>query len=93
MAEDGPLVLLLEDLHWADEATLALINTADAVLRDSPVLVVATARRTLLERHPHWGEGLDFHTCLEIQSLSRRDTRRLLDEILKRAEQIPRAFS
>ena len=55
-------MLLLEDLHWADEATLALINAADAVLRDSPVLVVATTRPTLLERHPHWGEGLDFHT-------------------------------
>ena len=62
LAEQAPVVLLLEDLHWADEATLALINAADAVLRDSPVLVVATTRPTLLERHPHWGEGLDFHT-------------------------------
>ena len=93
LADQDPVVLLLEDLHWADEATLALIDAADAVLRDSPVLVVATARPTLLERHPHWGEGLDFHTCLPIQSLSRRDTRRLLDEILKRAEHVPQALS
>ncbi len=93
LADEGPVVILLEDLHWADEATLALINTADAVLRESQVLVVATARPTLLDRHPHWGEGLDFHTCLPIQSLSRRDTRRLLDEILKRAEHVPQAFS
>ncbi len=62
LADQDPVVLLLEDLHWADEATLALINAADAVLRDSPVLVVATTRPTLLDRHPHWGEGLDFHT-------------------------------
>ena len=82
-------MLLLEDLHWADEATLDLINAADAVLRDSPVLVVATTRPTLLERHPHWGEGLDFHTVLPLRSLSRRETRRLLDEILKRADHVP----
>jgi class 3 adenylate cyclase/tetratricopeptide (TPR) repeat protein len=93
LADVSPVVLLLEDLHWADEATLALINAADAVLRDCPVLVVATTRPTLLERHPHWGEGLDFHTRLPLMSLSRRDTRRLLDEILKRADHVPQALS
>ena len=93
LAEQAPVVLLLEDLHWADEATLALINAADAVLRDCPVLVVATTRPTLLERHPHWGEGLDFHTRLPLRSLSRRETRRLLDEILKRADHVPAALS
>ena len=85
-------MLLLEDLHWADEATLDLIHAADAVLHDCPVLVVATTRPTLLERHPHWGEGLDFHTQLPLRSLSRRETRRLLDEILKRADRVPQAL-
>ena len=89
LAEQAPVVLLLEDLHWADEATLSLINAADAVLRDSQVLVVATTRPTLLERHPHWGEGLDFHHRITLKSLSRRETRHLLEEILKRADHIP----
>ncbi|MDF2731854.1 MAG: adenylate/guanylate cyclase, partial [Desertimonas sp.] len=93
LADQAPVVLLLEDLHWADEATLSLINAADAVLRDSQVLVVATTRPTLLERHPHWGEGLDFHTRLTLKSLSRRETRRLLEEILKRADHIPAELS
>ena len=66
------MVLLLEDLHWADEATLALIHAAESVLRDSSVLVVATSRPTLLEQHPHWGEGLDYHTRISLRSLSRR---------------------
>ena len=57
LAERAPVVLLLEDLHWADEATLGLIHAAEPVLRDSSVLVVATSRPTLLEQHPHWGEG------------------------------------
>ena len=70
----------------------ALINAADAVLHDCPVLVVATTRPTLLERHPHWGEGLDFHSRLTLRSLSRRETRRLLEEILKRADRVPQAL-
>ncbi len=93
LADRAPVVLLLEDLHWADEAMLSLIDAADAVLRDSPVLVVATTRPTLLERHPHWGEGLDFHIRLPLDSLSRRETRQLLAEILKRADHIPQTLS
>ena len=49
LAEDLPVVILLEDLHWADEGSLAWIDAADEVLRDSRVLVVATARPSLLE--------------------------------------------
>jgi class 3 adenylate cyclase/tetratricopeptide (TPR) repeat protein len=93
LAEQAPVVLLLEDLHWADEATLALINAADAVLRDCQMLVVATTRPSLLERHPHWGEGLDFHSRLTLRSLSRRETRRLLDEVLRRADHVPQVLS
>ena len=92
LAERAPVVLLLEDLHWADEATLALIHAAEPVLRDSSVLVVATSRPTLLEQHPHWGEGLDYHTRISLRSLSRRETRRLLDEILKGADRVPEAL-
>ena len=86
-------MLLLEDLHWADEATLALMHAADDVLRDCRMLVVATTRPTLLEHHPHWGEGLDFHSRLSLKSLSRRETRRLVDEILQRADEVPAALS
>ena len=70
----------------------ALIHAAEPVLRDSSVLVVATSRPTLLEQHPHWGEGLDYHTRISLRSLSRRETRRLLDEILKGADRVPEAL-
>ena len=92
LAERAPVVLLLEDLHWADEATLGLIHAAESVLRDSSILVVATSRPTLLEQHPHWGEGLDYHTRISLRSLSRRETRRLLDEILTGADRVPEAL-
>ena len=93
LAAQAPVVLMLEDLHWADEAMLALIDAADSVLSDHRILLVATTRPALLERHPHWGEGLDFHTRLPLASLSRRATRQLLAEILQRAEHVPDALT
>ncbi len=89
LAEKLPVVILLEDLHWADEGSLAWIDAADEVLRDSRVLVVATARPSLLERHPRWGEGLEFHVRLPLEPLSRRESGQLLAEILQRVDSIP----
>ncbi len=89
LAEELPVVILLEDLHWADEGSLAWIDAADEVLRDSRVLVVATARPSLLESHPHWGEGLAFHVRLPLDPLSRRESGQLVAEILQRVDSIP----
>ena len=83
------MVMLVEDLHWADDSSLAWIDAADHVLHDRPVLVIATARPALLERHPHWGEGLDFHDRLDVRSLSRRESRQLVDEILQKVDELP----
>ena len=87
-----PTVILLEDIHWADHSSLDLIEHILHIRPDLPLLVVGLARPTLFERRPHWGEGHPFHTCLELRSLSRRDSRRLVEEILKRVEQVPLAL-
>jgi len=56
VATSAPLVLELDDLHWADDAVLEFVD--DLVLRASgPILVVATARPELYERRPRWQEG------------------------------------
>ena len=57
LAERAPVVLALEDLHWADEAMLSLIDAAHGVLGDCAVLVVATTRPTLLEVIPAGVKG------------------------------------
>jgi DNA-binding SARP family transcriptional activator len=46
IADTAPLLLVLDDLHWADEETLALLVRLAGRLRDRPVLLVATFRRT-----------------------------------------------
>ena len=79
LADQAPVVLLLEDLHWADEAMLVLIDAADAVLRDSRVLVVATTRPDPARTPSALGRGPRLpHAACRSSSLSRRETRQLL---------------
>ncbi|MGG5258117.1 ATP-binding protein, partial [Phycicoccus avicenniae] len=89
LADEAPVVLLLEDLHWADDASLRWLDDAHEVLRAAPVLVVATTRPTLLETRPHWGEGLGHHRRLALAPLSRRESRLLVDQLLARVDDVP----
>ena len=88
-AERDPAVVLLEDLHWADEGTLRWLDAVDPILRESRVLVVATARPALLETHPRWGEGLTHHVRVDLPALSGRETRELLSHLLQGADDLP----
>ncbi len=85
-------MILVEDLHWADDGSLRWLDAADAVLHERPVLVVATARPTLLEQRPLWGEGLEHHRRLSLQPLSRRESRALLRELLQHVQDLPGAL-
>ena len=57
LAEQRPLVLVLEDLHWADEGLLDFVDELVDWLSGIPLLVVCSARPELLERRPGWGGG------------------------------------
>ena len=54
LAEAQPLVLVFEDVHWAEEPLLGVVEHLARALRDSPVLIVCVARPDLLERRPTW---------------------------------------
>ena len=89
LARTAPVVILLEDLHWADDGSLLWLDAAEPVLHDTRVLVVATTRPTLLEERPRWGEGLDHHVRLPLPALSRRETRELVRRLLQHVEDLP----
>jgi class 3 adenylate cyclase/tetratricopeptide (TPR) repeat protein len=89
LAADSPVVVLLEDLHWADDTSLDWLDQLNPSVADRPLLVVATARPSMFEHRPHWGEGLEYHTRVHLEPLTRRESRRLLAEILQRADHMP----
>ncbi|MEX2614441.1 MAG: adenylate/guanylate cyclase domain-containing protein [Gaiellaceae bacterium] len=84
MAEQRPLVLVFEDLHWADESLLDFVDELVDWVTDVPLLVVGTARPELLERRPGWGGGKLNATTLALQPLSDEQTALLLGKLLER---------
>ncbi|GIL11437.1 MAG: adenylate cyclase [Chloroflexota bacterium] len=89
-AAHHPAVLFLEDIHWADDKSLDLVNYLVRSRRDLRLLVVCLARPTLLERRPlMWDKRHEFHTLIELSPLSKDDTGELVDEILRKVESTP----
>ena len=69
LAADGPAVLVVEDLHWADAAMVAfLLDLADEPVA-RPVLVVVTARPAIAERHPVWLDRASPSSVVQLVSL------------------------
>ncbi len=56
---DRPLIALLDDVHWADDSSLQLVNHIAANLEHTPVLVVATYRDTELGTHRPLARALE----------------------------------
>ena len=69
LAEREPLLLVFEDLHWADDALLELINYLVAHVRNHRVVFLALARPEFLEARPSWGSGMTGHTTLPLEPL------------------------
>jgi class 3 adenylate cyclase/tetratricopeptide (TPR) repeat protein len=88
-SRQDPVLVLLEDLQWADDSSLDLIARLILALGEHPVLLMGAARPGLYERRPHWLEGRAFHRRLDLHPLSRRDSRRLVEEVLQKVEQVP----
>ncbi|MEW5718106.1 MAG: adenylate/guanylate cyclase domain-containing protein, partial [Chloroflexota bacterium] len=86
-------LILLEDLQWADDASLDALTNVLPGCRDLPMLLLGLARPTLLERRPQWCEpaaGHAYqHTRLDVQLLSPDESRQLVNEILKKVPRVP----
>ena len=85
----GPVTLFLEDIHWADDASLDLVIHLAQALPAARLLIVTMSRRALYERRPLWGNGESSFRRVDLQPLSRRAGRALVDEILQLVADIP----
>ena len=84
LARRRPLVLVLEDVHWAEPPLLDLVDHLLARARDAPILVLCLAREDLVERRPEWHAGTPRSSTLELAPLSVADTRALVRALLPR---------
>jgi len=89
-AERSPLVLTFEDLHWAQEDSLELVQYLVESLADAPILLLTTARPELLARRADWTRaGGDRHLRLELSPLGPDDAAQLVYNLLEPAGDAP----
>ena len=81
MAQERPLVLLIEDINWAEGSLLDLLERLGREVR-GPLFMIGTARPELLESRPTWGGGLRNSSLIWLEPLAEEDTTRLFDGLL-----------
>jgi class 3 adenylate cyclase/tetratricopeptide (TPR) repeat protein len=86
LARRRPLVVLFDDIHWAEPTMLDLIEHVADWARDAPMLVVCLSRPDLLDRRATWGGGKLNATSLLLESLTEAESEALVSNLLGRAE-------
>jgi class 3 adenylate cyclase/tetratricopeptide (TPR) repeat protein len=85
IAAIDPLVLVIEDLHWADAALLEFVEYLADWATGVPLFVLCTARPELYERQPAWGGGKRNHTAVSLAPLTSEETAELIAALLEAA--------
>jgi predicted ATPase len=82
IASAAPLILVVEDLHWADDVLVEFIEHLVEWATDVPLLVLCTARPELYERHRGWGGGTRNVTTINLSPLSGEEAGALISALL-----------
>ena len=82
LASAQPLVLVFEDIHWAEEPLLDLVEHLAERVKDAPLMIVCLARPELLDIRPGWGGGRLRATAIELEPLGQEDSEQLVDALL-----------
>jgi predicted ATPase len=81
-SSERPVLLVVEDIHWAEPPLLDLLEYAATWVRDRPILIVCLARPDLYDRRPAWGSGRMEASRLQLEPLTREETSALVDALL-----------
>ena len=87
-AAQNPLVLVLDDMQWADSETLAVVSDLAASLAGSQVVILTAARPELLVHAGGWGEGAVEHERIDLRNLESEDAEAMFRNLLVRCVQI-----
>ena len=81
LAVQGPLVVVFDDIHWAESAFLDLIEYLASFVHDAPMLVLCTARPDLFDVRPSWTAPKPSATLVTLQPLSEDDSETLVERL------------
>ena len=90
-SDGSPVVLQLEDLHWADNESLDFLAYLAEIDRDVPLLMLSCCRPTLFERRASWCAE-KVHRRIDLQPLGKDMSRLLVSELLKKLPEVPVAL-
>src|SRR6185436_11415077 len=82
IASVRPLVIAIEDLHWAQPSMVEFVEHVLEWSTGFPMLIVCTARPEMLQRDPRWGGGMRNSVMVSLTPLSDEETLRVLDNVL-----------
>ncbi len=82
LARERPLVIVVDDLHWAESTFLDLIEHLVDFSRGFPIMIVGMARPELLDTRPGWGGGKPNATTIALEPLSEAECREMISNLL-----------
>ena len=82
LAAERPVVVLFDDLHWAEPTFLELVAFLAAGVHDAPVMILCGSRPELLERHPAWHPGGEIERRIVLSPLPDADAARVAQDLL-----------
>jgi class 3 adenylate cyclase/tetratricopeptide (TPR) repeat protein len=88
LAAEEPLVVVFDDIHWAERAFLDLIEYLVSFARDSPMLVLCTTRADLFDSRPTWTAPRPSSTLVTLQALSDGDSEALVALLAEVPEEV-----
>ena len=88
-AAERPLVVVFDDIHWAEPTFLDLIDHVADLSHDASILIVCLARAELLEHRPAWSGRRPDATTLLLQPLDPGETGELIDRLIDPGELDP----
>lgn len=90
-ARETPLFIIVDDAHFADDATIAILEHATRGDESAPIFVCALGRPTFVELHPAFGTRAGYREVHHVGALDMASASNFCRELLRPVENIPAA--
>jgi class 3 adenylate cyclase/tetratricopeptide (TPR) repeat protein len=82
LAGGEPLIVLIDDIHWAEPTFLDLLKVLATTEVEAPIVLACSARPELFDVHPEWGDDIPDHHRIELEPLSDEDSAQVAANLL-----------